>query len=47
MVEKQIAKRAMIDLQGSIETESYEGKNGPAKSNSFIVQGFELLVYLP
>ena len=43
LLESIIGNGSSLVLQGCIETESYEGKNGPAKSNSFIVQGFEIL----
>jgi single-stranded DNA-binding protein len=43
ILEGAIGQGTALVLQGSIETESYEGKNGPAKSNSFLVQGFEIL----
>jgi single-stranded DNA-binding protein len=43
ILESAIGQGTALVLQGSIETESYEGKNGPAKSNSFLVQGFEIL----
>ena len=36
-----VSDGAALVLQGSIETDSYEGKNGPAKSNQFVVMGFE------
>jgi single-stranded DNA-binding protein len=41
ILESGVSDGARLVLQGSIETDSYEGKNGPAKSNNFVVMGFE------
>ena len=43
LLEAGLREGSALVLQGAIETDEFQGKNGPAKSNNFVVSGFETL----